>query len=509
MNACLRPTFSLLHATARLKPYPSFPHGWRDVYQAYFDACDHPEDVEYILAVHASRWDEFCNSPIEMGGAFPSFGSFHAVKNYGRDTCVDQLNVAAAASDGLVLHGVMDDMYPPAHWDTLIRAALPSLEESWLVNCATGGGVERDRALMIGGVWTRALYKRFGFILPPQFESMYADNFMAELHRAGRYVIERFDIAFDHRHPTFGKGEPDEIYALQNRPEAYASGLKALRAARAHAPESAMTPASAPESAMIEGNLVGAPESAMTAALAGPSDARSPSAGRSLALVMPGERFSWVWVSRMVILIEHLMRRGFRLTWPPCAGYSSNVYRTRGDLHEALLDLDPAPDFVFWLDDDNVVMPDQFDKLVADMDARPDLDLVCGWTFCGTDSYCGDYRSSVGRNVNGSGGVHLGPDELCSGRGLVDIDWTGFPCVLMRGATLRKAGPYPFDPLLGGPARYYGEDLGFCARLRANGGKLAVDPDVMVPHFKLRADAPPQVLMSLNQGLAAVGPGKR
>ena len=463
MNACLRPTFSLLHATARVKPYPSFPRGWMDVCEAYFAACDHPEDVEYVLAVHASRWEDFQHGPL---GApkFPGWGSVRVVRNEGRDSCVDQLNVAAAASDGLILSGVSDDMYPPAHWDTLIRAALPSLDKPYCLHCSSGS--PRDKDLMIAGAMTRARYQEIGFVLPPQFESMFSDDWMTLLQLRLGNVIAGFDIVFDHRHPAFGKGETDEIYALQNRPGAYASGLKQLGAVAASA-----------------------------------SAGRS-STGRSLALVMPGERFSWVCVSHIVILLEHMMRRGFRLMWPPYAGYSSNVYRTRGDLHEALLDLDPAPEFVLWIDDDNVVTPDQFDRLVSDMDARADLDLVCGWTFCGTDMYCGDYRSSVGRD----GGVYLGPEELCSGRGLVDIDWSGFPCVLMRGSTLRKAGPYPFDPLLGGPARFYGEDLSFCARLRANGGKLAVDSDVLVPHFKLRADAPPQVLMSLKQ--AADGPGK-
>ena len=457
-----RPVFSLFHPTARVRPYPSFPRGWMDVCEAYFKACDHPEHVEYVIAVHTSRWEEFHNGPLGAP-VFPKWGAVRVVRNYGRDCVVDQCNVAAAASDGLVLHGVCDDTYPPKHWDTLLLEGLQyRITEPLVLHC--GSGSPRDNELLVCGAITRARYQEVGFILPPQFESMYADDFVTRLHREAGCIIERLDIAFDHRHPALGKGETDEIYALENRPEAYEVGLRALTGSK--------------------------PD------------------GRSIAFVTPGERFSWAWVSGWNVLIEHVFQRGFRTAWPPYAGYDTNVYRTRGAMHEALLEMDAPLDFILWLDDDNVITPAQFDRLVSDLEARPELDLVAGWTFCGTDTFCGDYRSSVGVFEADGSIRHLGPEALCTGGGLVPIDWTGFPCVLMRGTTLRKAGPNPFDPLMGGPSRFYGEDLSFCSRLQANGGILAVDGEVLVPHFKMRADAPVSVLVTMQQR-AAVGPGKR
>ena len=462
MNLCTRPTFSLLHPTARVHAYPSFPRGWMDVCEAYYALCDNPEDVEYVLAVHASRWEEFQNGPLGPP-AFPKWGAVRVVRNEGRDTCVDQINVAAAASDGLVLHGVMDDMYPPAHWDTVIRKALPALDKPYALHCSSGSA--RDSQLMIAGALTRARYQQVGFCLPPQFESMCADDYMMDLHKRAGCVIDRPDIRFEHRHPAFGTAEQDEIYALQNRPEAYQAGAELLRASRLDA--------------------------------------------RSLAFATLGERFSWAWVSWWNILIEHVFQRGFQCAWPPYAGYDSNVYNARGSLCSAILEHSPVPDFVLWLDDDNVISPGQFDRLITDLDARPDLDMVAGWTFCGADGFASDYRASVGRMRDPGIAVPLGPDELCGGAGLVDIDWTGFPVVLMRGETLRKAGPFPFDPLMGGPSRFWGEDLSFCARLKAAGGRIAVDSEVMVPHFKLRPYVPAEVLVSMRSGSAALsGPGK-
>ena len=41
-------TFSILHTSAR-------PEKWREVYDAWIAAADHPEDVEYVLVVD-ERW---------------------------------------------------------------------------------------------------------------------------------------------------------------------------------------------------------------------------------------------------------------------------------------------------------------------------------------------------------------------------------------------------------------------------------------------------------------------
>ena len=77
--------------------------------------------------------------------------------------------------------------------------------------------------------------------------------------------------------------------------------------------------------------------------------------------------------------------------------------------------------------------------------------------------------------------------ELAATQGLVKIDWTGFPLVLMRRESLCKLDN-PFAPILN-PHNPYGfdsEDIAFSKRCREAGLKLACDPRVKVPHLKLR-----------------------
>ena len=135
-----RPLISLLHPTARVKASESFPRGWRDACAQFFSSCDHPENVEYVISVHESRWFDFWGGElkwnpslgvrkIECEGThyfihFERWGAVKIVKNTGRDCVVDQLNCAAAASSGSLLVGVMDDLRAPEHWDTLLLISL-------------------------------------------------------------------------------------------------------------------------------------------------------------------------------------------------------------------------------------------------------------------------------------------------------------------------------------------------------------------------------------------------
>ena len=58
------------------------------------------------------------------------------------------------------------------------------------------------------------------------YESMYCDNDLTDAAYRDGVVVQAFDIVFDHRHPGLKKGQWDEVYAKQNRAQAYADGLK-------------------------------------------------------------------------------------------------------------------------------------------------------------------------------------------------------------------------------------------------------------------------------------------
>jgi hypothetical protein len=92
-------------------------------------------------------------------------------------------------------------------------------------------------------------------------------------------------------------------------------------------------------------------------------------------------------------------------------------------------------------------------------------------------------------------GVHLKPLDGFKFQGateLREIEWTGFPCFLMRREALERAGFNPFIPILDErlESGMSGEDSAFCMRARAAGCKFLVDPRVHVPHLKRRAIEP-------------------
>lgn len=478
------PLISILHPTARVKPSEAFPRGWKDAHDAWLAKADHPERIEYILTVHESRWADF--SQAEGYGSLPSswcrvsasggrhWQEFEAIKNTGRDCVVDQTNLAAEAAVGQIIVGIHDDYFPPEHWDTLLIEALTDTvsgegywDEPIILLCSTGATSERDRELMIGGVWTRPVYKHFGHILDPDFESMYADNWLVhEVRRdevAGQLrVIERLDIQFEHRHPSLGKGQTDDIYALQNRAAAYHNGYNTF-ARKAGLPQR-----------------------------------------RSIAVCLPGEEFRSEWVCRWTMLFGHLTQVHSFMSLP-FFGHSSNVYCTRIEMAKGVLESPIPCDFSLWIDDDNTLTPAHFDMLLKDLDEHPELDGVVGWCWCDNHQAesveANKWTMSVGRqgpnmecyrftleDFQRADGALLGSDQITAPDGF----WSGFPCVLLRREALERLGEGAFAPVCRPDINYgfSGEDTAFFWRARQLGMKFAVDVRVQVPHVKWRVIEP-------------------
>jgi hypothetical protein len=480
-----RPIISLLHPTARVKPSEAFPRGWKDAHDAWLSRADNPLRIEYMVVVHESRWQEYTDEVAHdwqgnMGGWF----RFISVQNLKRDCVVDQLNAAAEASEGSLLMGVMDDFYPPRHWDTLIIEALPKIiapnvkagwpevevpdfEGEYTIVCSSGASAERDRELMIAGADSRKRFERYGYLLDPDFESMYSDNWRAfQARRDEREglcnVIERLDVQFDHRHPTLTNAPLDEVYARQNRPAAYFNGYNTFA-----------------EKAGLKRQ-------------------------RSLAVCLPGEEFRSEWVARWTMLFGHLTQV-HKIMALPFFAHSSNVYCTRIELAQGVLDSPIPCDFSLWIDDDNTLTPAHFDMLLRDLDEHPELDGVVGWCWC--DNHQAEaieaqkWTMSVGRqgpnmecyrftleDFKKSDGPLLGTDQIESPDGF----WSGFPCVLLRRRVLEMLGSGVFAPVFREDVKYKftGEDTAFFWRAREAGLKFAVDVRVQVPHVKWRVIEP-------------------
>ena len=479
------PLISLLHPTRRIGPSEGFPHGWREAHDVWLSRADHPEWIEYVLAVHESRFPDAFASVVE-DETVRAWAPFRLVQNFGRDCVVDQLNAAAEASSGSILMGIQDDFFPPQGWDTTVIRAFENglgtpldidgtmgVRES-VVLFSSGATPDRDRELMIAGASTRKRYERYGYILDPDFESMFADNHFAWQARRDEAaglctIIERLDIQFEHRHPSLTGGPLDAAYLQENRPEAYQAGLLTFRRKQGV---------------------------------------------KSIAIGLPGNTFSAAWAHGWTALYGHLVTVRNFLTMPIFL-YTSNVHCTRMEWASAILESGHQVDYALSIDDDNILTPDQFDMLLADLEADPELDIVVGWCWCDPADVLGDKAlvASCGRqkgwdtqrNEKGEGlpgAMFTRADfeaSLASGKPaphlisskdlFPDAFWSGFPVVLMRREVLEVLGPQAFLPMVRPDVKFgfTSEDASFFYRAHKAGLNSAVDMRVKVPHLKLRA----------------------
>jgi hypothetical protein len=457
-----KPLISVFHPTARTGSYPSFPRGWLHAMEAFLSNCDDPSRVEYVLSVHRSRVNDLLeNCPHPPAEAIQRFWAFKVVINDGPDTNISQVNFAASCTTAPILMGVMDDLFPPQGWDTLVIQSLDGLEESDTVVQFSTGSPRDAEPLINAGALTRKRYERYGYIVHPSYESMFADNELTALAVQDGALLQRLDIQFEHRHPAFGKSDMDSVYVQENREEAYKRGRENF----------------------LKRQALGFPKfdtSRVTLA-------RKP----LIACCLPGSVYSSQWVASFMQL--H-MALSVKYNPVPLFGYSSNVYITRTAMAQSLRQFEPLPDFVLWIDDDNLLSYDQFEMLMKVLEDRPEANGAFGWAWIQPDvAHIDEARVSVGTFERNGACTRLSYAELMAGKEDVkEIGWGGFPACLMRYGTVGNLGADAFLPIVSDvhPWGLSSEDSSFCWRASQAGCKFFVDRRVKVPHLKLRPAEP-------------------
>lgn len=214
----------------------------------------------------------------------------------------------------------------------------------------------------------------------------------------------------------------------------------------------------------------------------------TPSNPRVLAVCTPGETFSAPWLWHYF----ELWTSSVRAKWgfAPFQGYCTNPYVTRANMTRDVLACPVKPRYVLWIDDDNLVDWAHVEKLIRDLDEHPEAAAVAGWAWIQSDSNLDQTtRSSVGRWVDGNF-FSLSPNELDDDE-LIEIDATGFPCLLMRRELLEAVGPDAFFPdQRDCTTHFIGEDVAFCLAAKRAGYRIFCDGRVHVPHMKLRQIQP-------------------
>lgn len=215
-----QPIFSICHATAR-------PEQWKASYDDWWAKCDHPETVEYILGVD-SRWGFDPTKPPKVGSRSRVFwctGPLGAHRAW---------NEIAAVSKGKILIMNADDFRPPEHWDTKLIEALPQTETMWpdldteFVMEVSSGPLADNRRLMVLYILSRKRYEKLGYVLYPNYISLWVDNEFTEHARQDGVVIDARHLEFHHFHPHQGDGlfPLDAAYEAGNTTEAWNQGIE-------------------------------------------------------------------------------------------------------------------------------------------------------------------------------------------------------------------------------------------------------------------------------------------
>lgn len=202
-----------------------------------------------------------------------------------------------------------------------------------------------------------------------------------------------------------------------------------------------------------------------------------------LLICAPGSEFSIGWLVSWSSMLnelspEYIIALRF--------ASSNNIYSVRnqcatGMVIESESDVAHLPDYVLWIDSDNLVSAQGFRLLRDGMRSKPDAIAVGGW-----------YMINVAEpNVAAgwdNGQEHHRPtiDEIEAATDLIGVDYIGFGFLLMDYRKLRDLGPNPFN------ARFHrttgemeGDDISFCELAREHGHKFYLHPGVHVPHLKL------------------------
>jgi hypothetical protein len=458
------PLFSICHTSAR-------PDKWRAVYDDWMSKAVHPENVEYILVIDP-RWGF---SVTDMSPYDTPLDNIRVEQNTGRRCYVDGVNIAARASTGDILIVNADDQFACDGWDDallnvlpeglgIVRAGLvivdmyqPNWRDTEFVIECDEGGQEHQRGIMPMPILSRGRYLRQGgFVFYPEYESMCADNDFCESARKDGVVIEALHLLFPHRHPLYDSSLPsDAAYAAQNSQAAYLLG-KAIYARR----KACNFAAEAPK--------------------------------RSIVLIMPGELFQGRYLDAVLDLQAHLML-DLDFDVMRMRSYTSNPYLTREDVRRALANLTTKPQLCLWIDDDNPLSVEGFDRLLADLDLHSGVDGVAGWCWIHDNNKRGFMVSCGNWSAD-----HLHwdpfPPSFSYQHDLAPFEAGGLPCFLMRYEALEKAQTGAeemgrsgaFLPVLNNRLEHgmTGEDLAFFLNAEQGGCKFLVDPRVRVPHLK-------------------------
>jgi len=150
--------------------------------------------------------------------------------NIGNSTCavqaLDRIVKCVAPSSELLVE-VLDDVDCFENWDVALFDVLKEVNnftEPKMIG--THDGLRDYGVVFTQPIMNRACYEKLGFMVYPEYTSMFADNDFTEISRRTGYLINAPYILFKHNHYTLGLNVLDNTYARRNNHEEFEKNRK-------------------------------------------------------------------------------------------------------------------------------------------------------------------------------------------------------------------------------------------------------------------------------------------
>jgi hypothetical protein len=174
---------SLIHPTVR-------PQQALIIKQQWIDAANNKDRLEYIFGIDSTTLE-----------AKELFKNHPYVETPYRLGCVNKYNAAALATTGQIIVGISDDFYPCQDWDLMVEQSIGDVSVSSVLACNTGDCYKRPD-LLHTLIVTRAYMVKYGWVLHPMFNHIYADDFFTQLAKHDGNIKKAFHIQFRHEPPN-------------------------------------------------------------------------------------------------------------------------------------------------------------------------------------------------------------------------------------------------------------------------------------------------------------------
>jgi hypothetical protein len=199
---------------------------------------------------------------------------------------------------------------------------------------------------------------------------------------------------------------------------------------------------------------------------------------KRLLILLPGNPDQAEWVAHYSLLFLYLCVH-FEVTTRSSSG--NNIYLVRQLLAKEAQAL--RPDYVLWIDSDNLVTVEGFQHLFSSAEADPDVSIIGAWYYFPASD---GIRIAAGRNPATAANM-VTQDKIVAADNLMAVGYIGFGMCLMKGQVFQDTAPYHFRPILddASPEGFMTDDAGFCCLAAERGHKTFLHPAVRVEHLKV------------------------